>query len=386
MNGGSHSGRDRRELPQSSAVQDGTSTSAKEVPFTPSVDLSGMTPKDFDHFFAWYLEYCHVYQPVISRESFKQIQHKLASGPNTLSAYELVVLFAILYAASVSIEAWDAQTILARSASLSCIRAAILLALPRVSERITTPDPSEAALLVRAIHMAGLHQDPATLGVDRATCRDRRTLFSLALEVDVSFSVAHGLPSLLRSAETDVKSIFNDEQPTSSFLAFRMNAARIFEKIILRVYGTRRCLESVVVQLNDEVQSLVAEAATLASQCRCQVGAAHRFVAYVVEEISYRSMYILNQPYLRDPTWGSQCRLSALRGAIQYIKNYTTARQDFIVSPFNYIFNNFNVYHPCAILLLDLIKNLRQLSYDRDDRAQTVQECFAEFYDADDPQ
>ncbi|PSK43702.1 hypothetical protein B9Z65_7216 [Elsinoe australis] len=321
-----------------------------------------------------------------------------------MSADDLLLIVAMAYASSIYIEAWNPSAKLSAPSHtwrrvgdallsaqgyphrtcLESIRPAILLAQQGVSEKPVHPDPSKITILARVTQMAGLQQDPALLKLPPDQCSDRRKLYWLVRELDLGFSVAHGLPCLLKSSDSSVEPLHHEETVAAFFLNFRVRATNVFEKILEKVYGPRRCLVSTVVDLQAEVQQLESEANTLITKHRTESGAAGRFVAYAVEMIVARLCYTLNQPYLRDPSWGQRCRNLTLQGATKFLEKYQRRRKDFVCAPFTWVFEQFNVYHPCAILLQDLIKNVETIDIENDCRAQTVLQVFREFYDEKD--
>lgn len=276
----------------------------------------------------WYLENCHVYTPVSSARHVKHLLSICVSSTNTMSADDLLLIVAMAYTSSIYIEAWNPSAKLSapshtwqrlgdallsaqgypHRACLESIRPAILLAQQGVSEKPIHPDPSKITILARVTQMAGLQQDPALLKLPPDQCSDRRKLYWLVRELDLGFSVAHGLPCLLKSSNSSVEPLHHEETVAAIFLNFRVRATNVFEKILEKVYGPRRCLVSTVVDLQAEVQQLESEANTLVTKYRTESGAAGRFVAYAVEMIVARLCYTLNQPYLRDPSWGQRCR------------------------------------------------------------------------------
>ena len=86
-------------------------------------------------------------------------------------------------------------------------------------------------------------------------------------------------------------------------------------------------------------------------------------------------VFILHQPYLRSPQWPRKSRSKALSACQGYINEFLASATDSAFVSYRWVLNHFNVIHPCAILLQDLIQNPR--SADSDTIRTTVGTCYS---------
>lgn len=129
-----------------------------------------------------------------------------------------------------------------------------------------------------------------------------------------------------------------------------------------------------------QIQSLDSEATKICSE---EVSDSHpsattpleQFIAMSRRMCCFKMIFILHQPYLRANQWLPDTRKKALSACQGYIDEFVQATQDMSLSPYRWVLRHFNMIHPCAIILQDLIQNPG--SAELHDLRETVDKCFS---------
>ncbi|KAL1856674.1 hypothetical protein Plec18167_009112 [Paecilomyces lecythidis] len=348
-----------------------------------------------DRLISWYSQYCHFWFPVVDvaeiMTSLQDLRNQKTSSPGATA-----IISALCYAASCSVSAsnnaeplssipsssWRnvASQLLFDSGypsrpNLNTIRAAFLLAAPSMAEGVFHPDPGPICVLVRAAQSLGLHREPMSFQLSAHEAVLSRILWWSIRGLDTSYAVAHALPPLIHPTTTDVQMIDCEDKVERKLLKTIIRTGLLISSTFHNIYGVRQPTFNDVQRLDEESEKVSTE--EVSDSQHPGMTALERFVAMSRRMCCCKMLFILHQPYLRTPQWPQSSRIKALNACQDYIGGFLTGVTDHALSPYRWVLEHFDVIHPCAILLQDLIQHPGSL--ESDTLRNIVETCFSTF-------
>lgn len=320
---------------------------------------------------------------------FVQFWHPIADGPSVVAALRCIrnrkpcpagssaLLAAICYSASSSLHtstevesssfdpsAWRelAQQLLSSSQypqrpNLNTIRAAFLLAAPSMAEWHIDPDPAPISVLVRAAQSLGLHRDPVSFHSTPREAESRRILWWCIQSLDVGYSFAHALPPLIHSTSSDVKMIPGKRRLETKLLETQIRSNRLFTKMAEEMYSVHKPTQDSFQRLTQDVDDVYNYTMDEIKQCEAtNPSDLERFIMLCQRLHCYKLVFLLHQPYLRSSRWPPDSRRLALGASKSYVQEFLVGMDDPSFAPYQWLLHHYNIYHPCAIILQDLIQ------------------------------
>ena len=359
------------------------------------------SPQNTDALIDRYEKCCHVWYPVVSPSEMRQalaISREVDRRDSGSAALTTAICYIASKAAQASghsipsllaCEEWQAvaQILLDASGypskpSLHNIRAAFLLAASDVTETNSHLSVAPVCVLVRAAHLLGLHRDPSAY-IGRAKDAElHRTTWWAIQSLDVSYAVAHGLPPITRPGGFDVQPISPEFARRHQLFATISRVNTTICTILEDVYGIREPTRDSLELLDRKVDKICAEETAFIPDLHL-LTASERFAAVSRRACCWKLKFILHQPYLRSKLWPKHSRSQALHACQQYINDFLVGVSDPTLTEYRWVFDHFNVFHACAIILRDLIQ------YAGSAEVQSLQEtvllCFAGHFVKEDP-
>ncbi|OJJ02997.1 hypothetical protein ASPVEDRAFT_84463 [Aspergillus versicolor CBS 583.65] len=347
---------------------------------------------EVDHLISWYATNCHFWHPFVDIEEVtSSVQCIRNHGKSSSSRYALVA--AICYSAVSSINVSGECKLLSSTAlewnatanhllisagypispDLDSLQAAFLLATPSTAEERSRFDPGPVCVLVRAAQSLGLHREPLSFQLSARNADIRRVLWWSIYALDVSYAMAHALPPLIYPATSDVRVLDGTHTLDRKLITTIHRVSVVMSRAFLEIYGASQ-------PTYRQIQSLDAEAARICSEevtdsHASATTALERFIATSRRMCCFKMIFVLHQPYLRANQWPTDARKKTLSACQGYIDEFVQAIQDMSLSPYRWVLRHFNMIHPCAIILQDLIQNPG--SAELHDLRETVDKCFS---------
>lgn len=347
---------------------------------------------EVDRLISWYASYCHFWHPfvdmksVVSSVQCLRNRRKISSGTSALIA-------AICYSAASSITISDGHKLscttplewsatasqLLTSAgypltpNLDSLQAAFLLATPSTAEENSRFDPVPVSVLVRAAQSLGLHREPSSLQIPASDTDVRRVLWWCIYALDVSYALAHALPPLIHPATFDVAVLDSICALDRKLIATACKVSVLLSKMFQEIYGVNPPTYQQIRTLDDEVMKIWSEEVT--DSTLSIMTTLERFIALSRRMCCWKIIFVLHQPYLRANQWSPDGRQKALSACRGYIDEFVETTLDTTLSPYRWVLRHFNMIHPCAIILQDLIQNPR--SPESYNLRETVDKCFS---------
>ncbi|KAJ8100179.1 hypothetical protein POJ06DRAFT_255641 [Lipomyces tetrasporus] len=358
--------------------QDTTSQKCQEFP---AEQMNGFVQLgEVDQLISWYSQFCQFWYPIIDVSEITTSLGRLRSHQYS-PAGSSALIAAICYSAACSAEAafsadasvnmkhfkvtpssWEDLAYRLLSASgyplrpnLNTIRAAFLLATPSIAECKEYPDPVPICVLVRAAQSLGLHREPVSFNFSSREADFRRVLWWSIHGLDISYAVAHALPPLIQSTNSDVRMIFDEENLDRRLLSTLIRVNLLFSKIFEDIYGIDQPTRDVFQLLDEEVANVCADVTTKSRLPA--TGTLEKFIGFSQRMCCRKMTFTLHQPYLRSAQWPQSSRRKALEACRDYINEFTAGAIDPNLAPYRWVLNHFNVIHACAIVLQDLIQH-----------------------------
>lgn len=359
------------------------------------------SPPNTDGLMELYQKCCHVWFPVVSPSEMKAAL-ATCRDVDMRDLASAALITTICYIASkaarasgeivpslLACEEWQAvaRILLELSGypskpSLHNIRAAFLLATGDMTETHSHLSVAPLSVLVRAAHMLGLHRDPSAYTSRSGDPELRRITWWAVHSLEICYSLAHGLPPITRAGSFDVQLFspgFARQHPLFATIV-RVNSA--LGAILEDVYGIReptlRTLESLIAEVD---KICVEEAAPLPDPK--QSTSLERFAVVSRRVCCWKLKFVLHQPYLRSKLWPTNSRSKALDACEQYINDFLIGASDPLLAQYRWVFDHFNVFHPCAIILRDLIQHAGSL--EAQSLKSIIVSCFENFFVETDP-
>ncbi|KAK8126346.1 uncharacterized protein PG998_002105 [Apiospora kogelbergensis] len=335
----------------------------------PTLWLQSIPRSHYTKLMRWFSEHCYIFVPIVEVEEIE----RLVDACETLQLDEesYLLLATSCHASSLSIEAWRPELTLlypsdiwrrcveslfrlcSPSYSIAYIKALVFKAIPSITEGAACPVASPISTLVRSAQLAGLHRDPTRLDIpSEAEAEERRRLFWKVHGLDIAFSVAHGLPTLLRPSSYDVRELDAGSHPGLIFLKHCSRAHMIFSDVLEMTLGHS--------QATPQVHKDLATAATNFQETIRELGHSWGPSPGVPAKYVQHSLLIIS------------CR--AIDAAKECIETFILCAHDFIFAPLKWITGLYNIYQPVVIILRDLIQHPG--SAEADDLGHTVAACF----------
>lgn len=330
-----------------------------------------------DYLVSWYSSYCYFFHPILDMSEITASLHSFRRERNPPPSF-LALIAAICYSAACSINAsgdsnplslvpssvWNdmADELLSLSEyphrpTLDTLRAALLLATPSSAEENSRFDPGPVCVLLRAAQSLGLHRDPLSFQLSARDADFRRVLWWSIHALDVSYATAHALPLLVHPATSDVRMIDNEDRLDHKLMNTVIRASVLMSKTFHEINGVRQPTYNDIKKLDAEAAETCAD--EVAKSHLPQTTALERFIAISRRMTCWKMVFILHQPCLRSPQWPRDSRHKTLSACQDYIHEFLTSATDPTLVSYRWVLNHFNVIHPCAILLQDLIQNPR---------------------------
>lgn len=351
---------------------------------------------EVDRLISWYSQYCHFWFPLVDiaevMTSLQDLRRHKSSTPGATA-----IISALCYTASCSASAskdvgsslssipsssWRnvASQLLFDSGypsrpNLNTIRAAFLLAAPSMTEGASHPDPGPVCVLVRAAQSLGLHREPMLFQLSAHEADLSRILWWSIRGLDTTYAVAHGLPLLIHPTSTDVRMIDCEGKLERKLLKTIIRSGLLISRAFHDIYGVRQPTFTDIQRLDEESERISTE--EVSDSKHPQMTTLERFVAMSRRMSCCKMLFILHQPYLRTPQWPQSSRIKALNACQDYIGGFLTGVNDPTLSPYRWVLDHFDVIHPCAIILQDLIQHPGSL--ESDTLRNLVETCFSTF-------
>lgn len=343
---------------------------------------------------SWYQQHCQLWYPVVNMPKIFNIVENLENQPNhPESLWSLVS--AICYSAACSNDACGDPTI-SNFSTLSwkdlslcllstsgypldlnedSIRAAILLAVPTITESDCHPNPEPICTLLRASQSLGLHRDPSCFKLSPHECDARRVLWWSIHTLDLCYSLAHALPPLIHSTKFDVHELSEEGGLNRGLMSTLSRINPLLINILDEIYGISVPTEDDVRRLDEEVMSICTS--EISKSRSRSTESTTKFVGISQRLCCWKVIYMLHQPYLRTEEWPRSSRTKALDASRNYINEFIAATVDPELKPYKWVLNHFNAIHSCAILLQDLVQYPNSAEFF--DLRQVVETCFEVF-------
>lgn len=397
----------QQDLPMRVSADSTTATTSSIIPrlgegrFSPVHYDNLFSPQNTDALVDLYENHCHVWYPVVNPS---EMRRALAAcrDIDTRESASAALIAAICYIASkaarasgndissmLTCEEWQAiaQILLDLSdypskPSLHNIRAAFLLALGDVTETHSKVSVAPVSVLVRAAHVLGLHRDPSAYTSQSGNSESHRITWWAIYALEVCYSLVHGLPSMMRPGSFDTQLVSLDFAKQHPLFATIVRVNTTLCGIMENVYGIREPTRAALEVFEGEVDKICAEEAVPLLE-PCHSTAPERFAVVSRRACCWKLKFVLHQPYLRSGSWPKNSRNKALDACKQYINDFLIGVYDPSLRGYRWIFDHFNVFHPCAIILRDLMQHAGS------PEAQTLREiidsCFARSFIETDP-
>ena len=348
---------------------------------------------EVDYLLSWYSNYCHFFHPILDISEVTASLHSFRRERNAPPSF-LALIAAICYSAACSINVsgdinplslvpssiWKdmADELLSLSEypfrpTLDTLRAALLLATPSSAEENTRFDPGPVCVLLRAAQSLGLHREPSSFQLSARDADLRRVLWWSIHGLDVSYATAHALPPLVHPATYDVHMVGSEGRLDRKLISTVIRASVLMSKTFHEIYGVRQPTYNDIKKLDTEAAETCAD--EVANTHLPQTTTLERFLAMSRRMTCWKMVFILHQPYLRSTQCPQDSRPKALSACQDYINEFVTSATDPTLVSYRWVLNHFNVIHPCAILLQDLIQNPK--SADSDAIRATVDTCYS---------
>ncbi|GAD98076.1 conserved hypothetical protein [Paecilomyces variotii No. 5] len=350
---------------------------------------------EVDRFISWYCQYYHFWFPFVDiaeiMTSLQNLRSCKASPPGSTA-----LIAAICYTASCSSSASnDFQPTTSISSSswrnmasqllfdsgypsrpnLNTIRAAFLLAAPSMAEGELNPDPGPVCVLFRAAQSLGLHREPMSFELSLREADFSRILWWSIHVLDMSYAVAHALPPLIHPMTTDVRMVDCGNSLERKLFNTMIRITLLICSTLHDIYGVRQPTYNDIQRLDHESLKIATE--EVSDSQHAEMTTLERFVSMSRRMCCCKMLFILHQPYLRTPQWPQGSRIKALNACQDFIGGFLAGVTDPTLSPYRWVLNHFNVIHPCAIILQDLIQHPGSL--ESDTLRNLVEKCFSTF-------
>lgn len=359
------------------------------------------SPKNTDGLVDLYQKCCHVWFPVVSSVEIKAAL-TTCRDVDTRDLASAALITTICYIASkaarasgddipslLACEEWQAvaQILLDLSGypskpSLHNIRAAFLLATGDMTETHSHLSVAPLCVLVRAAHLLGLHRDPSAYTSRAGNSELHRITWWAVHSLEICYSLAHGLPPMTRAGSFDVQLFSPDFARQQPLFATIVRVNTTLGAILEEVYGIReptlRTLESLVAEVDKICAEEVAPLLDIDHST-----ALEKFTVVSRRVCCWKLKFVLHQPYLRSNLWPTNSRSKALEACEQYINDFLLGASDPSLAQYRWVFDHFNVLHPCAIILRDLIQHAG--SPEAQDLKEIIVSCFAKSFVEGDP-
>ncbi|EXJ89069.1 hypothetical protein A1O3_02133 [Capronia epimyces CBS 606.96] len=279
--------------------------------------------------------------------------------------------------------------------NLNTVRAAILLAVSSIAEWAPDPDPTPIAVLVRAGQALGLHRDPEWFQCSAREADFRRRIWWSIHGIDLTYSMAHGVPPLIHSRGYDVKTQTGHDHDhdgdckSLSGSEFEALEARkpgntidlhlMWSRIVETIYSTQKPTKEIFEKLEAEMTECCAAILDKSDSRRPlrEPSPRDEFIAACERMCCHRSVLILHQPYLRSRLWPQTSRAKTLEACKGYIREYTATLTKPTLSAYRWILRHYSVFHMCAIILQDLFQTPH--SNESAELLELIERTFAQF-------
>lgn len=187
---------------------------------------------------------------------------------------------------------------------------------------------------------------------------------------------------MTRPGSFDVQPLSPDYARQHKLFATLIRVTTMVCAILEDVYGIREPTRDTLERFDREVDKICAEETVPAWDLHL-LTARQRFMVVSRRACCWKLKFVLHQPYLRSKVWPKHSRSKALDGCKQYINDFLIGVSDPTLTEYRWVFNHFNVFHACAIILRDLIQHVG--SPEAQSLQETIASCFAISFVKGDP-
>lgn len=148
--------------------------------------------------------------------------------------------------------------------------------------------------------------------------------------------------------------ILGDHRPETKLLEHQIRLNLLFSRVAEEIYSVRKPTQGPFQRLNEDVDRVYKY--IMSQTERPPASTRDSYIILTERLFCYKLMYILHQPYLRSKQWPKESRQKALNACQSYVKDFLAGEDNPSFTPYSWLLHHYNVYHPCAIILQDLIQ------------------------------